>query len=192
MHTIQQQKLTDQKYGRILLIAVIAVAILVGGGGWLREQQMREAIYGEESPVSRPFQWFGISCVSHVVLEGVPWDIKILHPPTRSRDGVTQAIQELPSHNHTPNGTPWTEHMIDTYFITKTFCEDTYENLYNQLKFEGQASVNELLPKDREATEADYRTAILQTWFPDEAENEVAERIWPHEAEILSTMERWD
>ncbi len=191
MHSIKQQQLADKKFVPILLIAVITVVIIVGGGGWLRDRALREAVYGESSPISRPFEFFGINCVSHVVLEGVPWDIKIKHPPTRKRDVVSQAIQELPSQNTSADGGPWPQGSIDTYLITKTFCEDTWHDLYNQHTYAGQTRLNELLPKDRDLTEADYRTAILQHWFPDESEYEIADRMWPHEAEILSTIERW-
>ncbi|MCB0208650.1 MAG: hypothetical protein KDJ52_04955 [Anaerolineae bacterium] len=189
MHTIKQQRLTDRKYGPALLIAVVSISLVLGISGWINDRMIQEAIYGENSPVSAPWEWFGIACVSDIQHPGVPFTVDLMHAPGKSRNVVDEAIQNLPSRNGTPDDSPYNEEMLQAYLIMETQCFDSWQKVHESWSWLSRGPVDDLLPADRTPTEADYRAAILQTLYPDEFE--IADRIFPLEAKIHSTVERW-
>lgn len=187
---MQRTNLTNRKYGLLILTAVLSISLVLGIGGWINDRLIHNAIYGEASPVAFPWEWFGIACISDVQHPGIPFTVEITHAPGKSRAVVDDAIQNLPSQNGTPDDAPYTEETLQNYIITKTHCFDSWQEIHENWNWLTRGRIDKLLPTNRTPTEADYRAAILQVVFPDELE--AADRIFPLEAEIHSTVERWD
>ena len=185
-----QQGTTNRKYGLLILAAILGIALFVGVGDWIKNKIMQDAMYGEDSPLATPWEWFGVACLSDVQLSGIPFPMKITHAPSKSRAVVDDAVQKLPSQNGTKDDVPYGEENLQTYLITKTHCFDSWQEIYDGLGWTSRGRVNALLPPNRTPTEADYRTAILQDTFPDFFE--VADSMFPLEAAMHSTIERWD
>ena len=185
---MQRMKITNHKYGLLILATLIIVSLVLGISGWRNERMMQEALYGADSPVAAPHQWFGISCKSEIRLPDVPFTIQIAHRPGKSRDVVDEAIQQLPSQNSTPDGTPYSAEMLSSYLIMKTRCFERWQDIFDSWNWMTRGPLDDLLPTDRTPTEADYRFAILQVLYPDEFDT--ANRIFPLEAAIHSTLEK--
>lgn len=187
---MQRNNLTNRKYGLLILAAILGIALFVGAGDGIKNNIMQDAIYGEDSPLATPWEWFGVACISDVTLTGVPFPVQITHVPGRSRDVVDDAVQNLPSQNGTREDEPYSEENLQSYLITKTHCFDSWREIYDQWNWIYRGQVDAFLPADRTPSEADYRTAILHASFPDHFE--VADRMFPLEAALHSTVERWE
>lgn len=180
-----RMKITHHKYGLLILATLILVALVLGISGWRNERMMQAALYGADSPVAAPHEWYGISCKSEIRLPDIPFTIQIAHRPGQSRDVVDEAIQQLPSQNSSKDGTPYSAEMLRSYIIMKTRCFEKWQDIYDSWNWLTRGPLDSLLPTDRPPTEAEYRFAILQALYPDEFES--ADRIFPLEAAIRRT-----
>lgn len=176
---------SNRKYGLLILGTIITISLLVSLGEWNQKRIITAALENPDNPLRTAWAWHGVICRSEISLADpqVPFNVGILHPPERTRDGVTAAIQELPERNNTPQKVPWAEERIEKYLIIGTQCHDSWTAAYKKWNSFYRGPIDELLPKDRVATEAEIREAILRSQYPENFE--IADSMFPLEAELL-------
>lgn len=177
----------ENRYQLIIALVILSTMLLVGVQE-RREAQIPKQAAAEGSPYHSPFAWHGVACLSELSLQNpsVPFNISIMHPPGKERTVVDQGIQELPEQNSTMDDTPYPDEDMERYIILRTACRDSWQEVFEKWGFMHKPGAYGLLPQGKVATEADFRKAILQYRFPKNFE--IAERIFPLEAEIVSTM----
>lgn len=181
------QSRSTNRYGLLVLGVILSSMVIMGlQGRW--EANLPKQAAAEGSPYHDPWAWHGVACLSKLNLQDpmVPFEVSIVHLPGQERSIVDQAIQELPEQNATKDGEPYSDTMMERYLIIRTACRDTWKDVYEKWGFAGHAAARQLLPSNRTPTEAEYRNAVLRLRFPKQFD--VADRLFPHKAEILSTM----